>query len=244
MNTTPRLLVSVKDRQEAAEAVAAEIDWLDLKNPLHGPLGPVDECTARDIADWLPSNIPLSAAGGELLQWLAAEDGNPWTGPAGIGWIKLGLSGCGALPNWPDLWRQANKTIQNAGKQLVAVIYADWRQANAPAPAEILGHVSQGRFQFLLVDTFEKTGGTVLDHLPPDKLGSILRKVQQMSIHTVVAGGLSVRNLSRLTSLPIDLLAIRGAACTAGRNSPVKRQCIDHFKQMVAQYEWRADPKM
>jgi len=253
----PKLLVSVKDHREAMEAVVAGIDWLDLKNPLRGPLGPVDGRMAIEIADWLPSGIPLSAAAGELLQWLAANNRSPIVGPAEltgsaarrgpdkIKLIKLGLAGCGSRTDWPDLWHQARKIIEEAEKQLVVVAYADWRQANAPPPAEVLHYLiqercpGQERCQYLLVDTFIKSEGNILNYLPPEELNLLLQKTHQESFQTVVAGGLSTKIFPQIAALPIDMLAIRSAACVAGRTSQISRLRIDLFKKKMAQYDWQ-----
>lgn len=66
---TPRLLVSVKNLPEAEAAVAGGADWIDLKQPSQGPLGPVDVGTGITVAERFSAHYPVSAAGGELLDW-------------------------------------------------------------------------------------------------------------------------------------------------------------------------------
>ena len=60
--TTPRLLVSVRNLHEARQAVAGGADWIDLKDPHQGPLGPVDATAAQEVAEAFSMSYPLSAA--------------------------------------------------------------------------------------------------------------------------------------------------------------------------------------
>ena len=61
-----RLLVSVKDRNEAETARSAGVVWLDVKNPAAGSLGQASTGELLAIAQGLDQGILLSAALGEL----------------------------------------------------------------------------------------------------------------------------------------------------------------------------------
>ena len=60
----PRLLVSVRDADEAEEALAGGADWIDLKEPLDGPLGAVSTARAREVVQCVTGRAPTSAAAG------------------------------------------------------------------------------------------------------------------------------------------------------------------------------------
>ncbi len=70
----PRLLVSIRNADEARLARTAGVEWIDLKNPDGGSLGAADELTSIAVADELchftdPVNSAgcvVSAAVGEL----------------------------------------------------------------------------------------------------------------------------------------------------------------------------------
>ncbi len=225
----PRLLVSVKNLREAEAAVAGGADWIDLKQPSQGPLGPVDACTGIEIAGRLAAHYPLSAAGGELLDWFSKDCGKRLAKVSGIRLIKLGLAGCASLPHWRELWHAAQLEINIAGKKLVTVVYADWATASAPRPEQIIDHAATAMCEYLLVDTFDKSQGSLCDHLLAEELKILLQRAKEASLQTVVAGSLTAELLPQLSALPIDMLAVRGAVCEGGRSGMVRQARIEQF---------------
>ena len=63
----PRLLISVRNVDEAQLALAGGADLIDIKEPLRGSLGQADSSVIREIAFTIGPRAPLSAALGELL---------------------------------------------------------------------------------------------------------------------------------------------------------------------------------
>ncbi len=254
--TTPQLLVSVRNSLETRQAIAGGADWIDLKDPHQGPLGPVSVKVANKVAEIYSGQRPLSAAAGELRSWHAQgnrtiltpssnHDGEPGNERGkhlldipGIRLLKLGLAGYCDTPCWQDLWSSAQAQIHTAQKSLVAVIYADWQKAASPQPKQIVEHAIRNPCKYLLIDTFCKTKGALLDCLRIDELAQILEQARKASIRTVVAGSLSLASLPHLLSLPIDLIAIRGAACTGGRNGILQRDRIEQFQSALRALPW------
>jgi uncharacterized protein (UPF0264 family) len=265
--TAPQLLVSVRNTQEAQQAVAGGTDWIDLKAPQQGPLGPVDIKTAREVAEVFSTSHPLSAAAGELLDWqsqskrqsqgkrIAQEvrpslikpkidnSGHHLMGIPGIRLLKLGLAGCDSSPHWRDQWCGIQAEVQQAGKQLVAVAYADWKKAAAPHPKQILEHASSHGCETLLIDTYCKSKGTVLDCLCLRDLTSLLECAHKGALRTVLAGSLSINSLSQLIALPVSLIAVRGAVCTGGRNGTLQKDRIKQFRHALRALPWGATPQ-
>lgn len=264
LTATPRLLVSVRNLHEARQAVAGGADWIDLKDPHQGPLGPVDATAAHKVAKAFSTSHPLSAAAGELRSWQTqgTSSGLGWKSPEGKGQpsegegnienkgnrllnvpgiqlLKLGLAGCGDMPHWQDQWSVAQREIHKAGKRLVAVVYADWQEAAAPHPEQIVEHATDNQCEYLLIDTFCKTEGTLLDCLRADELALMLEHARKASIRTVVAGSLSIASLPHLLTLPIDLVAVRGAVCTGGRDGTLQRNHIEQFQGALKALPWR-----
>jgi uncharacterized protein (UPF0264 family) len=257
----PQLLVSVRNAQEAQQAVAGGTDWIDLKAPQQGPLGPVDINTAREVAELFSTSHPLSAAAGELQDWqsqgkrIALEvrpslrkpnidnSGHHLMGIPGIRLLKLGMAGCDSSPLWRDQWCGIQAEVQRAGKQLVAVAYADWKEAAAPHPKQILQHASSHGCETLLIDTYCKSKGTVLDCLCLRDLTSLLECARKGALRTVLAGSLSINSLSQLIALPISLIAVRGAVCTGGRNGTLQKNRIEQFRHALRALPWGATPQ-
>lgn len=214
------LLVSVRDADEARLALSGGADWIDLKEPDSGALGAVSESVAREVVALVAGRVPVSAAGGELLDWSSSPAHQLLTVP-GIHLIKLGLAGCSTTENWFEDWSTAAREIGSAGKQLVAVAYADWQQAKAPSVEEIVDRATQIECQTLLIDTYDKSAGTLLTHLPSSSLVDVLRGARHAGMKTVLAGKLKYENLGNLPLEWVDLVAVRGAACSGTRSDSI-----------------------
>lgn len=228
----PLFLVSVRDVAEAEAALSGGADWIDLKEPLAGPLGAVTVETARAVVDCVTRRRPVSAALGELVDW-------PFTPArrlldvAGIEVVKLGLAACADRDCWPTDWLNAAAEIQQAGKTLVAVVYADWRRARAPAPDEVLAVAKQTACRHLLIDTFDKQSGYMLDCLGSATLREILSSAQRVSLRTVVAGGITYSKLSQLPENSIDVVAVRGGVCPRDRAGRIEQRLVAEFRQAL-----------
>jgi len=233
----PKLLVSVRNAGEVEAAVAGGADWIDLKEPAAGPLAGVEVEIAREAVESVAGRRPLSAALGELRDW----PNSPTVGlleVAGISVVKLGLAGCAKRGGWQqDGWQQewlkVAKDSAEASKELVAVVYADWQQAEAPAPEEILQLAQAVECRYLLIDTYDKRGGSTLDYLPPAKLGPILRTARQALLTTVVAGSLSLESLGELPLEDVDVIAVRGAVCRGDRTGVVEAELVRAFRDVL-----------
>jgi uncharacterized protein (UPF0264 family) len=228
----PALLVSVRDEHEAVAALAGGADWIDLKEPRRGPLGPVDLVTARAVAAAVAGRAPLSAAAGELLDGPSSPRRHLTEEPS-ISYMKLGLAGCARQP--ADLsWYAAADQIRAAGKQLVAVVYADHGAADSPRAESIVQLAVNTPCPWVLWDTFDKSTGMLLDHISAANLATQLDAARRAGMRTVVAGRLDATVLPRLPLELIDMIAVRGAACGGSRDGAVSRELVARLKTTLA----------
>jgi uncharacterized protein (UPF0264 family) len=230
-NCRPKLLVSVRNASEALDVMAAGANWIDLKEPLLGPLGAVTSAVAREVASHVGGRRPLSAALGELVDWQKSGS-KALLAIEGISVVKLGLAKC-AGSDWQRQWLDLFGEIQVAGKQLVAVIYADWQDAGAPEPENVLECAKQAGIEYLLVDTWNKLGPSTLQILGVKNLCNILLSARRSGIKTVLAGKISCDELSILSPLPVDVVAVRGAVCSAGRDSCLEARLVKQFHDLL-----------
>ncbi len=228
----PRLLVSVRDADEAEVALAGGADWIDLKEPLDGPLGAVSATRAREVVQCVAGRAPTSAAAGELADWPHAAS-RELCAVEGVSLIKLGLAGCRGT-DWRSRWRQAQHEIAAAGKQLVAAAYADHDAAQAPPPAAVLELAIQAHCPWVLVDTFDKRGGPLGDHLAPRELEAWLA-LARTACRTAVAGRLDRAAICRLPWELVDVVAVRGAACDGPRQARVDRERVAALAKLFPQ---------
>ena len=227
-STTPALLVSVRDASEALDALAGGADWIDLKEPRRGALGAVDVTTALSVVRSVAKIAPLSAAAGELIDWPGAAAQELINEP-GVSHLKLGLAGCRTV-QWRQPWLAAQRQIAAAGKQLVAVIYADANAADAPRADEILAAAAAAQCAWVLWDTFDKAGPPLEAHAAPTAIEAQLAAARACGRRTVVAGRLDAAALDRLPLELIDMVAVRGVVCHEGRESAVCRDRVAAFR--------------
>ncbi|HUE75078.1 MAG TPA: (5-formylfuran-3-yl)methyl phosphate synthase [Pirellulaceae bacterium] len=217
-----KLLVSVRNGAEAASALAGGANVIDIKEPDRGALGAADPQVWREVLDTVAGRAPVSAALGELfaadassasVQDLAAQT-------AGLAFAKVGLAGATTIGDWPALWKHSLAALPHTVLP-VAVAYADWQSAAAPPPEEVIDRGAESGCALVLFDTFTKSGGCLLDHLPPATLARLMHRAAQRSLKVVLAGSLSLSLLPRVLPLSPALIAVRGAACRGNRSSAI-----------------------
>ena len=214
--SSPRLLVSVRNLEEARIARAAGSDLIDLKEPHRGSLGRVDKTIADQVAAELPES-PLSLALGELAEWNDTV-GIPQI-PAAIRYLKLGLSHQAGVA-WQPAWKRLRDAIdQRSDKRFdwIAVIYADAEAARSPAPEEIIEAARETNCAGVLFDTWTKSAGTLTDHVSIDRLRSYIESIHAAGMLAALAGSVREAHLPEILPLGADIIAVRGAVCS-GRN--------------------------
>ncbi|MDG2206607.1 MAG: (5-formylfuran-3-yl)methyl phosphate synthase, partial [Pirellulales bacterium] len=180
----PRLLVSVRNAEEAQLAVDEGVHLIDVKEPRRGSLGAAAAASVRQVADICDSKFLWSVALGELL------DTPPVALPADLRptFVKCGLSGCGLRANWRALWQ---RRMARYGRSAVAVVYADWEAAAAPSAGDVVAHAAAANCPAVLLDTFDKTRGSLQQLMTRDEIARWIGSVHQSGMRAVVAGSLT-----------------------------------------------------
>ena len=227
----PRLLVSVRNVDEARAALDGGAAILDLKEPRHGPLGRVSLHVGKEVmaflsgpssadgsprtGDSLRHRVTLSAALGEVH-----DEDRPrnWKPVPGISLYKLGLSRCAGNGRWKsalDGWLEWLK-VSGPGPSLVAVAYADDSIARAPQPREVLEYAIGRRLPYFLMDTFDKRQGSLRAWRSDGELKALVDIAHRGGVRVALAGCLRAEDFEALAPLGPDVLAVRSAACQGG----------------------------
>jgi len=217
----------VRNASEAAAALAAGADLIDIKEPHRGALGMADGATIRDVLAAINARVPTSIALGELQEANAAPRYEQLPTYA-----KFGLAGAGRDSAWHASLQDAIGSLP-PGVQSVAVAYADWRQANAPPPQEVLEFAAEFGCRGLLIDTFVKTGGSLVEHLAAAELRGLIDGARGRGLITVLAGGLKVEDLVRLVPLKPDYFGFRGAVCRGKREAILDPELVRNLRQLL-----------
>ena len=213
----PKLLVSVRSVGEANRALEGGVDILDVKDPSRGSLGMASINDITAIASLGPVSsrtILLSVALGEVVDWNSSQIDLAL--PSDITFAKLGLSQCAQKADWKAEWLSVRKAVQRQSSSKlnwVAVAYADLAEANSPSVADVLAAAIETDCVGLLIDTWTKDGRTLLDGLDDKSITTIANDCHKAGLFLAVAGKLSHQSLQRLASVPVDVVAIRSAAC-------------------------------
>ena len=225
-----QLLISVRNAPEARIALAGGAQVIDVKEPHRGSLGRAELSVINEVCAAVENRAWVSVALGELLE----TEGNSGQLPAGIRWAKLGLAGCARRADWETIWLKQGSSFSSDTKP-VAVVYADYLTAHAPTPAEILQAAGRAKCKVLLIDTFDKTHGRLLDIWPLPELTGFCQSVQQAGMELALAGSLKLEDIRQLSPISPQFLAFRGAACEGRREGQLKQHLVEQLAAAVQQ---------
>jgi uncharacterized protein (UPF0264 family) len=150
---------------------------------------------------------------------------------ARLSFLKWGFAGTSEFE-----WRRSIPALQSLARpaDFVPCAYADWPQAGSPRPGALLQCAVEHGLPALLIDTFEKGGRTLLDHLPLTDLSQFAERCRDAGIKLALAGSLSAEAISALRPLRPDWFAVRGAACDGGREGRVSAARVRELVKLLA----------
>jgi len=213
------LLVSVQSAEEARLALEAGAELIDVKDPSRGALGMAHHETVAAVLAVVNQQVPVSAALGEWRDSLLTDA--HWHLQLPLKYVKWGLAGYPASPGWGEDLLDARRELPE-GIELVAVAYADWEKANAPAPQEVVKFAKRYRYRAFLLDTYCKSGGkTLLDCLKPAEIQELVASLKRSSIQVALGGSLTPEHLKSLKEIQPDWYAVRGSVCAGGKRDGV-----------------------
>jgi hypothetical protein len=162
--------------------------------------------------------VPVSAAMGE---WSAnALTEAHWHLELKLDYIKWGLAGYAPTPGWGEDLLDTRRELP-AGVEMVAVAYADWEKAKSVPPAEMVRFAKRFRFRAFLLDTWNKDGGTLLDHLTAAEVGQMVDGLHRVGVKVALGGSLRPEQAKQLKGVSPDWFAVRTSACAAGKRGGV-----------------------
>jgi uncharacterized protein (UPF0264 family) len=198
-------LASVRNLDEARVAAAAAVDILDLKAPEHGALGALDVAEVAEIVRRLGSSQRTSATIGDLpLEPARIVAATRAMAATGVDYVKLGLFPGGDL----DGTLAALEPLARSGTRLVAVLFGDQDPS-----AELPRTLARAGFAGCMLDTADKTRGSLTDICSPQRLSRFVTEVRRQGLLCGLAGALRAHDIPALLPLEPDYLGFRGALC-------------------------------
>ncbi len=216
------LLVSVRNAEEAGIAAAAGASIVDIKEPLHGPLGRAGAAITTDAILAVGSNATVTLACGELADAPAVIPRHVHAVlaclPASAVWPTAVKAGPARLTvaEWLVSFRRLGDMLPES-IEVVAVAYADWREASAPTPEAILTAAAEAGARTVLVDTFDKSGPGLFGVVSPDQVAAWVAQARARGLAIAIAGQLKPADMVLAFALGVDVAGVRSAACEGGR---------------------------
>jgi uncharacterized protein (UPF0264 family) len=221
-----QLLVSVRSAAEVESAVSGGADVVDAKEPSNGSLGAVSIATLTAIMRSVPETVPLSIALGdvshraEVAQAVAAIPARMSCAPC---YVKLGFAGVSSPRQVLALLNEGRKAARShpTGLRVVAVGYADAELTGGIDPEQLCRAAVASGVTGVLVDTQVKSSGNLLTRMPLSALTGLVAHVQRNGLLAALAGSLECKHLRLVAAARPDIVGVRRAACTGGRDGVV-----------------------
>jgi dihydroneopterin aldolase len=203
-------LASVRDEAEAAIALRAGADIIDLKEPRRGALGALDRETTRSIVSLIGGRAPVSATIGDLpMHPETISNAVLEKAACGVDYVKFGLFPDGDARRCLDALRPLARRVP-----LIVVLFADGLpDFDAVAAAAAM------RAAGIMLDTADKGSGSLLAHLDPLELATFVTQAKSYGLTVGLAGSLRAADVPDLLHLAPDLIGFRGALCCGARSA-------------------------
>lgn len=230
------LLVSVRDPAEVEAAIDGGAAIIDVKDPARGSLGAATADTIHAVARAVDDRLPWTCAAGELADVPMHDRGSWFTAISGSGLtpaaVKMGLAGM-ATSNWQDAWQEALAAVPPAIER-VAVAYADWQSAAAPDPRDIIMVGTRAGCGVLLVDTADKSAAGLRGACPAHDLRDWIATARAAGMRVALAGKLTLDEIPWIREFNADVVAMRSAVCSNGRNGHVDAALVRRAAELLA----------
>lgn len=211
-----RLLVSVRGKSEAIEAVKGGAHIVDAEYPVSA-LGTPYPLNIWRIRRNIPKRVPLSTnIGEEQARRSTAAQAVLGVATAGADIIKAGFAGL-EIKEASYLARSIVRTVKYwyPRKKVIPTFFADTRLAKILDPfEEAPALASKVRADGVLIDTFDKTKGkSLLDYNGYDDIRSFVRACHKRHIEAWIAGSITKEEMPFFWATGVDVICVRGAAC-------------------------------
>ncbi len=230
--TPPKLLISVRSAEEAAAALEAGADLIDVKDPNKGPLGMAEAEVVAAVVAVVGGRVPVSAAFGEWHPAILTEA--HWHLQLPLDYIKWGLAGYPHTPGWGEDLLDTRRQVKGT-TEVVAVAYADYARAKSVPPAEVAKFAKRFRFRAFLLDTFTKDTKSVFDHFKLDELSELMTTLRNGGVPIALGGSLKFEQIKQIKALAPDWVAVRGGVCVGGkRDAELDPVRVKKWKEALA----------
>jgi uncharacterized protein (UPF0264 family) len=197
----PRLLVSVRDADEALAAALAGADLVDAKDPERGALGALPVGTVRSLVARVGSRAVTSAVAGEPADEADLGPCIAAMAATGVNYVKVAVRAGFSDPALAE-------AAAAAPGRLIAVLFAE-----GEAAPDLVARLAAAGFVGAMIDTATKDGRRLTDLLPVPALAAFTRACRDHGLVSGLAGSLALADIAPLAPLGAHYLGFRGGLC-------------------------------
>ncbi|ODS42179.1 MAG: hypothetical protein MSIBF_02255 [Candidatus Altiarchaeales archaeon IMC4] len=235
-----KLLVSPVNLEEAKAAIAGGADIIDVKNPNEGSLGANFPWVIKEIKSIVPCGVELSATIGDFPHLpgtasLAARG----AASCGVDYVKVGLLGPRDKAEGVELMKAVVRAVKESNPKInvVACGYADHWTTNSVSYTDVPEIAESSGAGLAMIDTLGKKGGSLFEFMSKSDLAAFVENAQNRSLLTAVGGSIAVKQLKDVYDADVDIIGVRGAVCSNGRDSAIVEEKVRKFKDAVSRLE-------
>jgi uncharacterized protein (UPF0264 family) len=223
------MLASVNCIEEALQALNANVDIIDLKQPALGALGALETDLVKAIVKEINGRCPVSATVGDLpMQPEPVYRAVQAMAATGVDYVKIGFFPGG---DW-------QKTIEKLSSltpatNLIAVLFAD-TQPDLSA----IDLLKAAGFKGVMLDTMDKSRGSLTQVMTKTDIARFTGLAKDRALLCGLAGSLRLDDVAELMPYQPDYLGFRGALCVDHhRTAQLNGSSIMQIKQAVEHHQ-------
>lgn len=234
-----RLLVSIRGKNEALEAIKGGAHILDVEYP-KSALGTPYPINIHTVRAHTPADRLVSTNIGEMqYRWATALQAALGVAQAGADIIKIGLAEL-EKDDARDVMQRAVRNVRwwFKCKMLVATFFADDRKGYVDPITEAATIAKSAGADGVLIDTFDKTKKKgLLDYFSTKDIAKFVKACRKHKVEVWIAGSITKEQLPRLWRTDVDVICVRGAACVEGtegeRMEKVKAEIVRRLVKTI-----------
>ncbi|MHA1820838.1 MAG: (5-formylfuran-3-yl)methyl phosphate synthase [Promethearchaeota archaeon] len=231
--TRIKVLISPRSYDEIIETLKGVPDIIDIKNPAEGSLGANFPWIIRSAKEELLKKIKENGVSEEnTIKYdhvkVSAAIGDfpnlPGTASlaalgaayAGADYIKVGLKGTPNIDAAIELSSSIVKAVKefDSKKNVVIAGYADQIAEKLPIrPLDIPLIAEKSGADVAMLDTFNKNGTSIFDHLSIDDLKEFIADAHARNLKVAIAGALNFSHIPLIKQLNPDIIGVRSMVC-------------------------------
>ena len=209
LNKSSNILVSFKSLQEISINILDFVDIIDLKNPKKGSLGAWNISEINKAVKIFGKKKFLSATIGDVKERKKIIENLFMFDQIGLDFIKFGVFINNEI-EMIELLREISE--RNFKTQLVPVIFADNHNL-LEITKNNLRKIKELNFNFLLLDTFLKKKGNLMQECSFNFLSNFIKESRELDIAVGLAGKLKTKQIPQLFKLRAKIIGFRSAVC-------------------------------